>query len=250
MKAYEQGVFMHSIVDYSSASDGIAAVSPRTLSTVTSSSTDAPQRLQPSTRPMPGVADGDAALSIQGLLDVRDQRLAMTTYPNVFYPGDMDRPQHRRHVPQTGYGGQVRQLDILRQRRPDRKLRNITAAPTGVRASIWVSPRPRLKRNPHRCRRGQIHQASVGSRRYRHQQPQPGMARQHERSRKRDMGVSSPSGKSAAYAAASPSWTTNIRYWDLVRWHQLDKLDTTCYQNPDIVLGANIANAPACTTMW
>ena len=35
----------------------------------------------------------------------------------------------------------------------------------------------------------------------------------------------------------------NNRYWDLVRWHQLDKLDTSAF--PDVILGANIANAPA-----
>ena len=34
----------------------------------------------------------------------------------------------------------------------------------------------------------------------------------------------------------------DFRYWDLIRWHQLDKLDTT--KNPDIVLGANVAAAP------
>jgi hypothetical protein len=33
------------------------------------------------------------------------------------------------------------------------------------------------------------------------------------------------------------------RYWDLVRWHQLDKLDSSVY--PDVLLGANIVNAPA-----
>lgn len=32
----------------------------------------------------------------------------------------------------------------------------------------------------------------------------------------------------------------NYRYWDLVRWHQLDKLDTNNY--PNIKLGANIKN--------
>lgn len=37
----------------------------------------------------------------------------------------------------------------------------------------------------------------------------------------------------------------DFRYWDLVRWHQLDKLDTT--KNPDIVLGAKVAADPACT---
>lgn len=34
----------------------------------------------------------------------------------------------------------------------------------------------------------------------------------------------------------------NIRYWDLIRWHQLDKLDTTKY--PNIMLGANISQVP------
>lgn len=35
------------------------------------------------------------------------------------------------------------------------------------------------------------------------------------------------------------NWT---RFWDLIRWHQLDKLDTTT--NPDIVLGANVSADP------
>ncbi|MCM1222488.1 MAG: RagB/SusD family nutrient uptake outer membrane protein, partial [Lachnospiraceae bacterium] len=34
----------------------------------------------------------------------------------------------------------------------------------------------------------------------------------------------------------------NFRYWDMVRWHQLDKLDTSKY--PNIKLGANIKNLP------
>lgn len=33
----------------------------------------------------------------------------------------------------------------------------------------------------------------------------------------------------------------DLRYWDLQRWHQLDKLDTS--KNPDIRLGANLKNA-------
>ena len=34
-----------------------------------------------------------------------------------------------------------------------------------------------------------------------------------------------------------------IRYWDLIRWHQLELLDTTKY--PAIAMGANVSNAPA-----
>ena len=36
----------------------------------------------------------------------------------------------------------------------------------------------------------------------------------------------------------------DFRYWDLIRWHQLDKLDTS--KNPDIRLGANYVNDPEC----
>jgi len=38
--------------------------------------------------------------------------------------------------------------------------------------------------------------------------------------------------------------TDGNRYWDLVRWHQLDKLDTSKY--PNIVHGANLAGVPDC----
>ncbi len=34
----------------------------------------------------------------------------------------------------------------------------------------------------------------------------------------------------------------DIRYWDLIRWHQLEKLDT--YTNLAIAQGANVSNSP------
>jgi hypothetical protein len=37
----------------------------------------------------------------------------------------------------------------------------------------------------------------------------------------------------------------NVRFWDLIRWHQLDKLDST--EHPDILLGANIKADPVTT---
>lgn len=36
-----------------------------------------------------------------------------------------------------------------------------------------------------------------------------------------------------------------FRYWDLIRWHQLDKLDSNKY--PNILLGADVRNDPACS---
>ena len=34
-------------------------------------------------------------------------------------------------------------------------------------------------------------------------------------------------------------YDNNFRFWDLHRWHQLDKLDGT--KNPDILYGANVS---------
>ena len=39
----------------------------------------------------------------------------------------------------------------------------------------------------------------------------------------------------------------DFRYWDLIRWHQLDKLDTT--KNPDIMLGADVTGNQAGATV-
>ena len=36
-----------------------------------------------------------------------------------------------------------------------------------------------------------------------------------------------------------------FRYWDLIRWHQLDKLDSAKY--PNILMGADVRNDPKCT---
>lgn len=33
-----------------------------------------------------------------------------------------------------------------------------------------------------------------------------------------------------------------IRYWDLIRWHQLELLDTS--KHPNVILGVNVTNAP------
>ena len=34
----------------------------------------------------------------------------------------------------------------------------------------------------------------------------------------------------------------DFRYWDLIRWHQLELLDNT--KHPNILLGANVSNSP------
>lgn len=57
-----------------------------------------------------------------------------------------------------------------------------------------------------------------------------------------DMGVSSLIWEIRRERRCELMFDNNFRYWDLVRWHQLDKLDTS--KNPEIMLGANLANDP------
>lgn len=58
-----------------------------------------------------------------------------------------------------------------------------------------------------------------------------------------DMGVSSLIWEIRRCRRCELMFDRDFRYWDLVRWHQLDKLDNV--KNPDIRLGANIKNGNA-----
>ncbi len=55
-----------------------------------------------------------------------------------------------------------------------------------------------------------------------------------------DMGVSSLIWEIRRCRRCELMFDRDFRYWDLLRWHQLDKLDNV--KNPDIRLGANIKN--------
>lgn len=58
-----------------------------------------------------------------------------------------------------------------------------------------------------------------------------------------DMGVSSLIWEIRRCRRCELMFDRDFRYWDLVRWHQLDRLDNV--KNPDIRLGANIKNGNA-----
>lgn len=57
-----------------------------------------------------------------------------------------------------------------------------------------------------------------------------------------DMGVSPLIWEIRRERRCELMFDNDFRYWDLIRWHQLDKLDNSV--NPDILLGANVSNDP------
>lgn len=58
-----------------------------------------------------------------------------------------------------------------------------------------------------------------------------------------NMGVSSLIWEIRRLRRSEMMFDRNHRYWDLVRWHKLDLLDTTKPENVDIILGANVSGA-------
>lgn len=60
-----------------------------------------------------------------------------------------------------------------------------------------------------------------------------------------NMGVSSLLWELRRLRRCELMFDRNHRYWDLVRWHNLDLLDTTKPENINIVLGANVTGATA-----
>ena len=60
-----------------------------------------------------------------------------------------------------------------------------------------------------------------------------------------NMGVSSLLWEIRRLRRSELMFDRNHRYWDLVRWHKLDLLDTTKPENANIVLGANVTGATA-----
>ena len=60
-----------------------------------------------------------------------------------------------------------------------------------------------------------------------------------------NMGVSSLLWEIRRLRRSELMFDHNHRYWDLIRWHKLDLLDTTKPEHIDITLGANVSGASA-----
>lgn len=60
-----------------------------------------------------------------------------------------------------------------------------------------------------------------------------------------NMGVSSLIWEIRRLRRSEMMFDQNHRYWDLIRWHKLDLMDTTKPENVNIILGANVTGATA-----
>lgn len=242
-KVYLKGTFMHSMQDYSNATDGVAGITRdafdsylfidgRPASSTTEDNTDK------------GVDDGNGGLSIANLLAVRDQRLAMTTYDHVLMPGMPYAAVNTGAMwSKSGYG--VSKYNNLSVPSADvnEANKNYTCAPLfwGARLALAIAEA--------KAELGTLGDADV------EKYIKPLWSRAgidtsnlnvawlaNMNDPKNNMDVSSLIWEIRRCRRCELIMDDDIRYWDLIRWHQLDKLDTTT--NPAIIQGANLSNSP------
>jgi hypothetical protein len=250
-KAYKQNVLHHSLIAYISSSTQINGMSKdafesylftdgKPLALTSLDKSDAAV-MKIGTKTVGGNVVPDTVMSIQKILDIRDKRLSQTIDTALCYVG---RGFTRfgtgiSMTSSTGYG--VSKYD---NKSLDNMYRNQTNANFTHAPIFWLSV-VYLQYAEACAESGTITQddldKSINKLRSRAGIPPLTV----------NVGYSDPANnmdvsdliweirRERRNELMFDNWT---RYWDLIRWHQLDKLDSSL--NPDILLGANIVNDP------
>lgn len=250
-KAYKQNVLHHSLIAYISSSTQINGMSKdafesylftdgKPLALTSLDKSDAAV-IKIGTKTVGGKVVPDTVMSIKKMLDMRDKRLSQTIDTALCYVG---RGFTRfgtgiSMTSSTGYG--VNKYD---NKSLDNMYRNQTSANFTHAPIFWLSV-VYLQYAEACAELGSITQddlnKSINKLRSRAGIPLLNV----------NVGYSDPANnmdvsdliweirRERRNELMFDNWT---RYWDLIRWHQLDKLDSSIY--PDILLGANIVNDP------
>lgn len=250
-KAYKQDLLHHSLIAYISSSTQLSGMTRdafesylfrdgKPLALTTHDKTDA-ARMYVGTKIVAGKEVPDTVLSITHLLGIRDKRLSETIDTALCY---VDRGFTRfgsgiSMTSSTGYGVCKYDNKNLANMYRNQTSQNFTHAPI-----FWLSV-VYLQYAEACAELGSITQAdldqSINKLKSRAGLPPLTVA----------VGFSDPANnmnvsdliweirRERRTELMFDNWN---RYWDLIRWHQLDKLDSSDY--PDILLGANIVNDP------
>lgn len=248
-KGYQKNVFMNSISDYSNASDGVAGITRDAFNSFLfkdgKNATTTPATTYPTTDK--GVAEGTNAMSIQNLLDVRDGRLSAITYPYAAYVKMSWKASNTGGmVSSTGYG--VKKFNNPEMPYSDLNSinKNYCSAPLfwGARVCVGlleakaelgnISDGDLNKYMKPLWKRAGFDQAAIDGLTVAYLNGLNDSAN--------NMGVSSLLWEIRRLRRCELMLDDGIRYWDLIRWHQLELLDTS--KHPNVILGVNVTNAP------
>ena len=243
-KTYADGVFMNSISDYSNASDGVAGITKDAFDAFVFKD-GLPASKTSYNKTDHGTVESETSISIANLLDVRDQRLSVITYDHIFFPGLTWAASNTvGQWSSTGYGVAKFNNLTVPQSVVNEINKNYLCAPLFWGGRLYVGILEA------KAELGTLTDADLTK----YMKPlweRAGIDTSKLtvaflngiNDPKNKMGVSSLIYEIRRLRRCELMLDDGIRYWDLVRWHQLDKLDFTT--NPDIVKGAYIADAPA-----
>lgn len=250
-KQYKQNILHHSLISYISSSTQMSGMSKdafesylfkdgRPLALSTMDTSDA-AIMYVGTKTVAGQEVPDTVLSIKHMLDLRDDRLIQTVDTALSYVG---RGFTRfgtgiSMTSSTGYG--VQKYD---NKNLDNMFRNQTVANFTHAPIFWLSV-VYLQYAEACAELGNITQndldISINNLRQRAGIPaltvNVGFSDPAN-----DMDVSDIIWEIRRERRTELMFDNWARYWDMIRWHQLDKLDSNL--NPDILIGANIVNDP------
>lgn len=241
MKPYENSVLMHSLIDYSNASDGVAGITRDAFDSFLLRNGE----LSSTVTDKGVLADDGNSVSIANLLEVRDKRLEMTTYDHLIFQGmTWAAPNTAAQWSKTGYGVSKYNNFTLPADEVNTTNRQYTCAPLFWGARLYLAILEA------KAELGTLQDADLTK------YMVPLWQRAGIDTSKctvahlstlndplNDTGVSSLIWEIRRCRRCELMMDDNIRYWDLVRWHMLDHLDTVKY--PRIIQGANVSMVPS-----
>ncbi len=242
-KPYENGVFMNSIQDYSNASDGVAGITRDAFDAFVFKD-GKPAGLTSYDDTDKGEVDGATSVSIKKLLDVRDARLAAVTYDHIFFQGMTWAPINSvGQWSSTGYGVAKFNNLTVPQSVVNEINKNYVCAPLYWAGRLYVTILEA------KAELGTLTDADLTK----YMKPLWDRAGidtsalnvdflKNMNDPANNMNVSSLIWEIRRLRRCELMLDDGLRYWDLIRWKQLDKLDFTT--NPKITQGAYAANAP------
>jgi len=250
MKGYNAGVLCHSAMSFLSSDTYIPGMTKdafdaylfkdgKPLATTSENTTDAAEVIYDD--------EGNATgLDISKLLDVRDGRLAQTIDSKLAFNETVtfSRPNSTNIKSTTGYTICKYVNTKIPQNQCVNANTNYTCAPLYWLANIYcdyVEAKAELgtltDADVTKCIKPLWERADIKTdmlnKAYLESMNDPA----------NNMGVSSLLWEIRRLRRCEMMFDKNHRYWDLVRWHKLDLLDTA--QHPDITLGANVSQATA-----
>jgi hypothetical protein len=250
-KAYKQDVMMHSLIAYTCSSSQMSGLSKDAFDSylfsdgkplgLTSYNKNDAAYIQIGTKMVAGVAKPDTVMNLNKVLAVRDKRLTQTIDTALCY---VSRTFVRFNTgmamtSSTGYGVAKFDNQSISLNYRNQGGTNYTHAPLFWMAVIYLDYAESC------AELGSITQTdldnSINKLKARAGLPNlkinPGFSDPAN-----NAGVSDLIWEIRRERRCELMFDNNFRYWDLIRWHQLNKLDSS--QNPNILKGANIVNDP------